>query len=74
MQIIIDRFEGEIAVCEKSDRTMLDIPRSSLPAEAKQGDVLVVTGNTIRIDPAATAKRRKAAEEMMKENLRKPDL
>ena len=72
MQIIIDRFEGKIAVCEKPDRTMLNLPRIRLPAEAKEGDVLVVIGNTIRIDPAATTKRRKEAEERMKENLTKP--
>lgn len=40
---IIDRFEGDIAVVE-ADETMLDIPRSQLPAEAQEGDVLQKMG------------------------------
>ena len=68
MEIIIDRFEGKMAVCEKPDRTMVNISRSKLPAAAKEGDVLVVEGDNIRIDSAATEKRRQAAEEMMRRN------
>jgi hypothetical protein len=66
MQVTIDRFEGKIAVCEKSDRTMINIPREKLPTEAKEGDILIIEGNNIKIDSAATAQRRKAAEEMRK--------
>ena len=70
MELIIDRFEGKVAVCEKPDRTMVNIPRNRLPAEAKEGDVLIVEGDNIRIDPAATARRRQAAEEMMRRNFK----
>ncbi len=70
MELIIDRFEGKMAVCEKPDRTMVNIARSKLPAEAREGDVLVVEGDDIRIDSAATAKRRQAAEEMMRRNFK----
>ncbi|HCC35100.1 MAG TPA: DUF3006 domain-containing protein [Ruminococcaceae bacterium] len=38
---IIDRFEGDFAVCEAEDLTMTDIPRSLLPAGAKRGSVLI---------------------------------
>ncbi len=68
MEVIIDRFEGKTAVCEKPDRSMINIPRSKLPAGAQEGDVLIIEGNNIRIDAAATAKRRQAAEEMMRQN------
>jgi uncharacterized Zn finger protein len=71
MQMIIDRFEGNMAVCEKPDRTMTNIPLSQLPAEAKEGDVLIVEGDCIRIDQIETEKRRKAAAETMKSVFKK---
>jgi hypothetical protein len=66
LKVIIDRFEGKVAVCEKADRTMMDIPRSHLPSEAKEGDVLVIEGDSIRIDRVDTEKRKRAVENMMK--------
>ncbi len=73
MQVIIDRFEGEMAVCEQADRTMLNIPRSRLPAEAKEGDVLIVEDESIRIDPSATLKRKKSINARFKSLYRKPE-
>lgn len=67
MQVIIDRFEGDFAVCEKPDRNMIKILRSKLPAGAKEGDVITIKGENVRIDSAETARRRKAAEDMMKD-------
>jgi hypothetical protein len=67
MKVIIDRFEGSYAVAERPDRTMINIPKSKLPAGAKEGDVLVIEGEKIRIDAADTAQRRKAAEDLMKD-------
>ena len=67
MQVIIDRFEGRMAVCEKQDRTMINIPRSQLPPEAEEGTVLTIEGENISIDPEATAARRKAAADLLKE-------
>lgn len=64
MRVIIDRFEGYYAVCEKEDRTMLDIKRADLPHEAKEGDVLSIDNNIITIDIEATDKRRKEIENM----------
>jgi len=65
MKVIIDRFEGNFAVCEKEDRTMLNIVRDKLPARAKEGDVLIVEGATITIDECETAERKNAAEKLM---------
>ncbi len=65
--VIIDRFEGEIAVCEKSDRSMFSIPRSVLPPEAHEGDVVLIENQTTRIDRAATFARKKAAEEKLRQ-------
>lgn len=65
MRVLIDRFEGDFAVCEKEDRTMLNIKLTMLPANAKEGDVLVIEGNTVGIDDAETEKKKIAAEKLV---------
>ena len=72
MRVIIDRFEGEYAVCEKDDRTMINIKKSRLPANAKEGDVLVITGDVIKFDTTETLKRKRESEKLIDE-LFKPD-
>lgn len=37
---VIDRFEGEYAVCEGEDGKMKDFAKVWLPSYAKEGDVL----------------------------------
>ena len=71
MRVIIDRFEGDLAVCERPDRTMMNIPRNSLPPEAKEGDVLIIENNCISLDVTDTADRKKAVEERMRKLWRK---
>ena len=70
-QLVIDRFEGDIAVCEQIDRTMFNIQRSKLPPAAKEGDVILIEGDTIRIDPKATAERASQVGKMMQNLWRK---
>lgn len=65
MRVIIDRFEGNFAVCEGEGRKMLDIERSRLPKEAAEGDVLVIEGDSIVIDREETEKRKKEIEKLM---------
>ena len=67
MRMVIDRFEGDYAVCERDDRTMLNIKKNKLPAEAKEGDILAVDGDAISIDLRETSKRKERAEKLMKE-------
>jgi hypothetical protein len=38
--IFVDRIEGELEVCEKEDKSTIDIPLKELPAEAQAGDGL----------------------------------
>lgn len=66
MKITIDRFEGDYAICEKDDRSMLDIAKTKIPAAAKEGDVLEVSGNLITIDEKETAKRKEKIEDLTK--------
>ena len=57
--LIIDRFEGNFAVIETSDG-MASIPKSDLPGEAKEGDVLVIS-----VDKKGTAGRKEKINQMM---------
>lgn len=42
MELIIDRIENGIAVCEKPDKTMTEIPLDALPP-VREGDCIVIT-------------------------------
>ena len=66
MRVVIDRFEGDYAICEKEDRTMIDIKKSELPSDCKEGDILFIEENVIRVDKVATEKRRKEIEDLTK--------
>lgn len=65
MKMIIDRFEGKYAVCEMENLEMKDIEISKLPKNAKEGDVLIVTGDEIKIDEEETKNRRKKIKKLM---------
>ena len=71
MRVIIDRFEGEYAICEKGDRSMMNIKKSKLPAGVREGDVLVINQDHIEIDVGETAKRKADAKRLL-DNLFKP--
>jgi hypothetical protein len=67
MKVIIDRFEGNFAVCEKEDRQMLDIEKTKIPVTAKEGDVLNITNGMITMDIEETKKRKKEIGELTKD-------
>ncbi len=55
--MVIDRFEGETAICE-CDGKMLTIARLALPAQAAEGDMIaMLEDGTYVLDAAATANR-----------------
>lgn len=57
--LIIDRFEGDFAVVEDSDREeMTNIHRDFIEENAKEGDVIVLFETFYMIDHAETKKRR----------------
>jgi hypothetical protein len=67
MKYIIDRFEGDLAVCEAEDGRMVDIEKSKLPKNAEVGDILVLENGKFRVDKKETEKRRKEIEDLMNE-------
>lgn len=58
MKVIIDRFEENFAVCEKESGEMINIEVAKLPMNIKEGDILIVDGNTISIDEKCTKARK----------------
>ena len=66
---IIDRFEGDCAVVE-SEGVMNNIKRIDIPAEAREGDVIIFDNSRWKIDRQATEKLKleiqKLAEELWK--------
>jgi hypothetical protein len=65
MKVIIDRFEGNFAVCEKDNGEMISIERDKLPSDAKEGDALVIKQDNIYIDKDETEKRKNDIEKLM---------
>ena len=62
MRIIVDRFEGNIAVVELENGQMLDCPKALLPDNAKEGSIINIT-----VDENATnEKLQKVTERMNK--------
>jgi len=55
--IIVDRIEGEFAICEQGE-SIIEIPLSLLPPTLSEGDILIKKGELYFKDCAATAKRR----------------
>lgn len=67
-KIIIDRFEGHYAVCEKEDKTMINIEKNRLPKQANTGDVLLIADNgAISLDNKETEDRKKRIENIMED-------
>ncbi|HIZ16933.1 MAG TPA: DUF3006 domain-containing protein [Firmicutes bacterium] len=58
MRYIIDRIEGNIAVCEDEQRNMIDINLSVLPNGVKEGSVINYENGKYTADKKSEAERR----------------
>ncbi|GAA0120801.1 MAG: DUF3006 domain-containing protein [Clostridium argentinense] len=67
MKLIIDRFEGEFAVCENEEGKMINISRNKLPKEAKEGDVIIIEKEKVYIDVEETERLKREIEELVKD-------
>lgn len=57
--LIIDRFEGDFAICEREDCTMVTIEKSRLPKGVRPGNILKIEKDgTIRLDADEELRRR----------------
>ena len=60
--MIVDRIEGEIAVCESGDGSLVDVPMSDLPDGVREGTVLRLQGGSYAIDEDEERSRRERIE------------
>ena len=67
MKVTIDRFEGNFAVCETEECSMINIEISKLPKGSKQGDILIIQEDIITIDLDETNKHKKVIKTLMDE-------
>lgn len=58
MKITIDRFEKNFAVCETEDKKMINIEKSKLPKNSREGDVLNFLNGKYITDKKETEKKR----------------
>ena len=65
----IDHIEGDTAICERDDRTKIDIPLNKLPKAAKEGDCIREEGGAFVIDEGETDRRRKLNIELFRKLL-----
>lgn len=65
MKIVIDRFEGNYAVCETEEKKFVDIPKSDIPKGAKEGDILTKTDKGYNIEKVETEEKREAIKNRM---------
>ena len=54
----VDRFEGDVAVLVDEDGNSLNVPRATLPAGVKSGDMLRRQADGFALDTDAAAARR----------------
>ena len=67
MKYVIDRIEGGIAVCEREDRIMEDIPLSELYEGAKAGDHFQKDEAGVYRDTASEEEARKRNIELLRQ-------
>ena len=56
--LIVDRIEGDLAICEDETRALRPIPLSQLPKGVREGDCLRPEGDGYAIDKEEAARRR----------------
>ena len=67
MELIIDRFEDEYAVCEDENKKILNINKSKIPKQAKEGDIIIYIDGKYILDKEKTLNRKKYIEELTKD-------
>lgn len=68
----IDRFEGNIAICEDENKKFIEILKNTFPIEIREGDCFEINkdGNIIML-PDETDRRRKEIMDLYSKLLKK---
>jgi len=66
---VIDRFEGDVAVCENQvSGEMVSIARSLIEEVASEGDVIFLDGSVYRVSVSETQKAKEDVLSLLKKN------
>ncbi len=65
--LIVDRFEGNYAICENEEGNMVNILLKNLPGEVKEGDCIEQVGGSYKINKEYTKRLRDEIEELTKD-------
>lgn len=64
MKGIIDRIEGELAVCEMDGKSMETIPLSVFQETPKEGDVFTYENGTALLLPEETVRKKETVQSL----------
>jgi len=67
LKAVIDRFEGNYAVCETDNKKMINVAKSMIPPGAMEGDVLIINGINAIIDIEETKRLKSKAKTLMED-------
>lgn len=67
MDLTVDRFEGDIAVCETEDGGHIEIPREKLSEDIREGEMITERGGVYVLLKSKTQARRKRLSAVLKE-------
>ena len=65
MRLMVIRIEGNMAVCEKTDKSIVDIELTKLPGDVKEGDVLIEKDGNYELDLTQAEKRKKRVQALL---------
>lgn len=65
-KLTIDRFEGDLAVCETESEEHIIIHRRELPKEAREGSIIALKDGSYKLDNDATSAKRAAMAAKMR--------
>ena len=58
MRLTVDRIEGEFAVCETEDLTIINIPLADFSFEIYEGSVIISENGKLSVDEEYESERR----------------
>ena len=64
ISVIIDRFEGAVAICESESGDFVRISRAHLPSSARESDILILLPNGWVVDCVATQQQKSHVKEL----------
>ena len=73
MKLIVDRIDGDAAVCETAEGRIVRLSLDTLPTGVKAGSVLVEEADGFALDPEEEAARRAAIFALQEALFSSPD-